>query len=195
VIKIIYLLRHGATEKPGVLLGQCNAALSEQGRGQARETARQLAAEPIERIVSSTLLRARETAAILAGRLGITAEADAAWNEISYGQWDGLSWNQIEQLDPQTARKKSGDWWSATPAGGESGEAFARRVEQAWRALLAHAARSTLLVAHEAVNAMLTDLARQQPSGDNREWHPDWSRVSSFHQEPGAWCRVTVRAE
>jgi len=194
VTKEFYLMRHGVTEKPGVLLGQFDAVLSAEGRRQAREAAEQLAKQRIERVVSSALLRARETAGFLAERLGISAEADAALNEISYGRWDGLRWDQIEQLDPQIARQKTADWWSVTPAGGESAADFTRRVEQAWESLLAHPARATVVVAHEAVNAVLLELARQQAGGDNSRWQPDWNNISSFKQEPGAYCKVIVEA-
>jgi alpha-ribazole phosphatase len=195
VTKEFYLMRHGATEKPGVLLGQCDAALSAEGRQQAREMAQQLANQRIVRVVSSALLRARETAGFLAERLAISAATDGGLNEISYGWWDGLRWDQIEQLDPQTARQKVENWWSATPAGGESASGFARRVEQAWKSLLVHPARATVVVAHEAVNAVLLDLARQQVGGDNREWQPDWGGISNFKQDPGAYCKLTVGAE
>jgi broad specificity phosphatase PhoE len=195
VTKQIHVMRHGATEKPGVLLGQFDAALSGEGRRQARETARQLAAERIERVVSSALLRARETAQILADCLGLGAEADSGLNEISYGCWDGLPWDEIEQLDPVTAAQKAADWWSATPAGGESAADFARRVERVWKSLLAHPARATVVVAHEAVNAVLLELARRQGGGDNKGWQPDWRRISSFKQEPGAYCRLTLEVE
>jgi broad specificity phosphatase PhoE len=195
VTKQIHVMRHGATEKPGVLLGQFDAALSDKGRGQALETARQLAGERIERVVSSTLQRARETARVLAERFGIGAEADSGLNEISYGCWDGLPWDQIERLYPRIAREKADDWWSATPPGGESAADFARRVERVWKSLLAHPARATVVVAHEAVNAVLLELARRQGGGDNREWQPDWRRISSFKQEPGACCSLTVEVE
>jgi broad specificity phosphatase PhoE len=194
VSKELYLLRHGATEKPGVLLGQYDAALSAEGRRQARDAAQLLAHERIERVVCSTLLRARETAQFVAERFGISPEADAALNEISYGRWDGLRWNQIEQLDPLAARQKAADWWSATPTGGEPAADFARRVEQAWKSLLAYPARAIVIVAHEAVNAVLTDLARQQAGGDNREWRPDWGLIGTFKQEPGAHYKLVVGA-
>jgi broad specificity phosphatase PhoE len=195
VTKELYLVRHGATENPGVLLGQSDVALSAEGRRQVREMAEQLAYRRVERVVSSVLRRALETARFLAGRFGVSVETDAAWNEISYGRWDGLRWDQIEQLDPLTAKQKAEDWWSVTPVGGESAAEFARRVEQAWKSLLVHPARTTVVVAHEAVNAVLLDLARQRAGGDNSEWQPDWERISSFQQEPGTYCKLTVEAE
>lgn len=199
--KEFYIVRHGLTEKPGVLLGQHDVALSGEGRRQASELARQLAAETaaetpaktIERIVSSQLRRARETAAVLAESCGLSVETDARLNEISYGCWDGLTWDAIERLDPATAQRKSADWWSATPAGGETALEFFRRVQQAWTALLAHPANITMIVAHEAVNAMLAELVRNAEASEDIEWEPDWKRISSFRQPPGTLCKLSVR--
>jgi broad specificity phosphatase PhoE len=80
VTKRLFVVRHGATERPGVLLGQYDAALSEEGRRQAREVARQLAGERIERAVSSALARARQSAGILGEYLGVRCEVDAGLN-------------------------------------------------------------------------------------------------------------------
>jgi broad specificity phosphatase PhoE len=194
VRKTFYLVRHGVTEHPGVLLGQHDAALSDEGRRQARDVAQRMTPQGIERLVASSLRRARETAQVLSEHLGIPVEIDAGLNEISYGRWDGLSWDQIERLDPETARQKTADWWSVTPEGGEPADPFARRVERAWTLLLVHPAKATVVVAHEAVNAVLADLGRQQAGGDNKEWKPDWRRISSFRQEPGAVVPLSVPA-
>lgn len=187
-----YIVRHGLTRSPGVLLGQFDAALSGEGSQQAQAVASELAAKGIERIVSSTLARAKETAAGIARRLSLQVETDERLNEISYGHWDGMRWEQIEQADPITAGKKLNDWWSATPSGGEPPADFVRRVKQAWLSLLDNPARTTVVVAHEAVNAVLVELSRQQPDCDNEIWQPDWKRISSFRQQPGAYHEMTV---
>lgn len=187
-----YIVRHGLTENPGVLLGQFDARLSVEGARQARQVADELAAEGIERVVSSTLIRAQETAASIAKRLGLKVETDQRLNEISYGCWDGRRWDQIEQDDPAIAAQKLEDWWSATPSGGEPAIVFARRVEQAWDSLLHNPATITLTVAHEAVNAVLAELARRSPSGDNRDWQPEWQRISRFRQPAGSYRKLTV---
>jgi alpha-ribazole phosphatase len=193
--KQFYIVRHGVTENPGVLLGQFDMALSAEGARQAQHIAGELAAERIERVVSSTLIRARETADWIARRFGLQFETDERLNEISYGHWDGLRWEQIEQIDPTVASQKLKDWWSATPSGGEQAGAFARRVEQAWVSLLEHPATTTVVVAHEAVNAVLVELSRRRPGCENNDWQPDWARVSSFRQQRGAYCKLTVETE
>jgi broad specificity phosphatase PhoE len=195
VRKQFYILRHGLTASPGVLLGQFDTPLSEEGARQAQQAAAELAAEGIERVVSSALARARETAGWIAERLGLETEIDERLNEISYGRWDGLRWEQIEQDDPATAGQKLKDWWSATPSGGEPATAFVRRVEQAWISLLDNPASITVVVAHEAVNAVLVELSRRQPGCDNEAWQPDWKRVSNFRQQAGAYRTLSVETQ
>jgi broad specificity phosphatase PhoE len=190
--KRFYIVRHGLTEKPGVLLGQFDAGLSADGSLQARVIAGEFASEGIERIVSSGLSRARETATWIARRLGLEVNIDERLNEITYGRWDGMTWEQIEQTDPEIASQKLENWWSAIPRGGESGPEFVGRVEQAWNSLIGHPATAAVVVAHEAVNAVLVELARRGPGSSNEAWQPDWQRISNFRQQPGAYHKLSV---
>ena len=90
-------------------------------------------------IVSSRLQRAAETARILGLGLGIEPATDPRLNEISYGDWDGLTWAEIERRDPAAAQAKLDDWQGVTPPGGEPFEEFRNRVEAAVRDLLGNA--------------------------------------------------------
>jgi broad specificity phosphatase PhoE len=192
VRKRFFVVRHGLTEKPGVLLGQCDAGLSTEGVQQARLVADEFNSEGIERVVSSCLARARETASWIARPLGLDVDTDDRLNEITYGRWDGMTWEQIEQNDPEIASQKLQNWWSAIPPGGESGTEFVVRIKQTWNSLLDHPATTTIVVAHEAVNAVLVELARRRPGRSNETWQPDWRRISNFRQQPGAYHKLSV---
>ncbi len=117
-------------------LGSSDPPLVSQGRRQAEALAETLANAGIEMIVSSRLQRAAETARVLGLRLGIEPAADPRLNEISYGDWDGLTWAEIEQRDPAAAQAKLDDWQGVTPPGGEPFEKFRDRVEAAVQDLL-----------------------------------------------------------
>ncbi|CAD5991323.1 histidine phosphatase family protein [Agreia sp. COWG] len=69
----IELIRHGQTDwnRDGLLQGSSDVPLNATGRAQAVETAALLADEGLTAIVSSPLMRARETASIIADALGI----------------------------------------------------------------------------------------------------------------------------
>ena len=185
----IYLARHGACASPGTVLGSTDPPLTDDGRRQAADLAHQIAPLSIDRIVASALRRAAETAQLVASELGLAVETDPRLNEISYGAWDGLTWDEIERSDPETAARKLDDWWSVTPEGGESTGAFVTRLRDAWRSLAAHPARATLVVAHLGVNAVLAELATGSGGDDSGI---DWARVGGFQQDHATFFAATA---
>jgi alpha-ribazole phosphatase len=100
-IRRLWLVRHGLTDWNTQLrfCGHSDIALSEQGRVQARWIAEQLQKETIAAIYTSDLVRARETAEIIANKRNQAVEirALAAWREMDFGDWEGLTYTQIEE--------------------------------------------------------------------------------------------------
>jgi probable phosphoglycerate mutase len=126
----VLLLRHGQTDDNirGICQGQRPVRLNATGQQQARELAAALAAEEaISQIVASDLPRARETAEIIAARLGVGVAFDARLRERSLGEREG------------THVGVEGIWATAlttqTPKGGESLTAFRQRVRDAMESL------------------------------------------------------------
>lgn len=125
----LVLTRHGLTERsePEQHLGQrIDVSISEAGRRQAQALARRLAPVRFDRVITSPLFRARETAELLAG--GVRLEADPRLREMDYGAWEGLTYAQIEERDGAFRRE-----WELAPdrlacPGGESGNDVAERV-------------------------------------------------------------------
>ncbi|MDA1314961.1 MAG: histidine phosphatase family protein [Acidobacteria bacterium] len=194
------IARHGEPEMMGVLLGQADPGLSDHGRRQAAELAEEWKTLRIERLVSSKLRRARETALVVGRALGLDVDVDGRLNEISYGVWDGREWADIEASDPGTARRKIEDWWSATPEGGETGAAFYARVEEVWHSLRTRPESVIATVTHTAVNAVLLDLARRSvysagDSGGTAGIGPDWRGIQTFSQELGSFLSVGMDSQ
>lgn len=152
----LYLIRHGQCELSGTMLGQRDVSLTAEGEAQVESLVRHM--NRIEVIVSSDLARARGTAEILSRRIGAPVVFDARFREISYGAWDGLSWSEIESLDPEGAKRKLEDWRAFTPSGGETFEAFEARVKEARGFLFERTERVIAVVAHLGVNAVLSGL-------------------------------------
>jgi alpha-ribazole phosphatase len=135
-IRRVWLVRHGVTRwnREQRLCGHQDIPLSPSGRAQARWLARRLQAEPIAAIYSSDLARARETAEIIArARSGqeLSINLSAAWRELSFGAWEGLTYAQIAQrfagqLDFFT------DPLHHAPPGGESYLHLVERVQAAF---------------------------------------------------------------
>ena len=89
----LLLVRHGETDwnAEGRLQGHTDRPLNEYGRRQARELAGRLADEQVDAVYASDLARARETAEIVAGRLGLPVAIDPDLREKNWGTWEGLT--------------------------------------------------------------------------------------------------------
>ncbi|WP_214370447.1 histidine phosphatase family protein [Pseudonocardia sp. H11422] len=144
---MLILVRHGQTaaNARGLLLGRADPPLTETGYRQARALA---AALPrAARIVSSPLMRARQTAAVLAGAApGATdaedVEVDPRWIEMDYGDLDGRPATALGEQSWRTWRQDP----DFVPAGGESVAAVCTRVRQACVELADDAARADVVV-------------------------------------------------
>ncbi|HEY5171127.1 MAG TPA: histidine phosphatase family protein [Acidimicrobiia bacterium] len=98
---MIAFVRHGQTElnRGGRLQGRIDAPLSDLGAEQAAALARGFASEPVTRVLSSPLQRARDTAAGIAARHGLAVEVDERLIELDYGSWDGLALADVSPDD------------------------------------------------------------------------------------------------
>ena len=126
----LVLTRHGLTDRsePEQHLGQrIDISLNAAGTRQAQVLGRRLAPVRFDRVITSPLFRARETAALLAR--GVPVEADPRLREMDYGDWEGRTYADIQAFDG--ARRR--DWEQAPELipcpGGESGNDVAKRVQ------------------------------------------------------------------
>jgi len=86
------------------------------------------AAEPWEAIYASPLLRARQTAAPLAQRLGVSVGIEDGLREIAYGSWDGRLEAEVEQMEGDAFRAWSENPGWIAPPGGETAWQIAARA-------------------------------------------------------------------
>ena len=100
-VTTLLLVRHGETDwnAEGRLQGHTDTPLNDYGRRQARTLADELAGEPIDAVYSSDLARARETAEIVGGRLGLTVVVDPGLREKNWGSWEGLTPAERERVE------------------------------------------------------------------------------------------------
>jgi broad specificity phosphatase PhoE len=92
------LIRHAHHDKVGkVIVGRMsNVNLSREGEVQAEHLAKQMATLGVDRLYSSPLERAQATAAVIARHLGLKVNACEAINEIEVGQWQGRTFEDLE---------------------------------------------------------------------------------------------------
>jgi broad specificity phosphatase PhoE len=135
---VLLIVRHGETiaNRRGLLLGRSDPSLTALGTVQARQLALSLP-EP-DRVVSSPLARACETAAMF----GRPVEVDERWIELDYGELDGRPPGSVP--DDVWVRWRTDP--SFTPSGSEPLRALAGRVSGACADLSAAAVDSTIVV-------------------------------------------------
>ncbi len=112
----------------GRFCGHSDPELNDQGRMQVTALAQLLSAEQIDAVYSSDLRRASSTAQPIAATRAIPQVLRPALREINFGQWEGLRWEQIEQLDAEYARKWIARYPDLPAPSGESFQAFEARV-------------------------------------------------------------------
>lgn len=123
----LILTRHGQAAADNVMLGgQLDVPLTDDGRTEAAALARRLAGVRVDRIVASPMLRAIETAQILAA--GRPIEVDERLRELDYGRWEGLTHPEIDGHDPELRARWEHDPAETHSPGGESGEDVAARA-------------------------------------------------------------------
>lgn len=151
---VVYFVRHGATEYnlQGIRCGgDLDVGLCDLGRDQAMRIAGQIRAMKLDVgvILTSALLRTRETGAIVSEMLGgLPIVIDPLLNERSLGEWNRQSHAATEHL------LRSG----ATPPGGESDQAFTARIDQALEGLVMHLPARPLVVGSSGVGRVVHSL-------------------------------------
>jgi alpha-ribazole phosphatase/probable phosphoglycerate mutase len=152
------LVRHGqpVEEMRGRCYGRLDVGLSSAGRLQAERAARFLAEAPLLRIYTSPRQRAMESAAPLAELKGMAVDTEAAFREIDFGLFEGLSYEEAEQRYPEVYAE-----WMSHPTRvrfpeGESYPEMRERVLSAGRVLRTrHVGETFVLVSHGGVNRTL----------------------------------------
>ena len=143
----VVLLRHGATEwsRSGQHTGRTDIPLLEVGREQARAAGELLGAMTFAQVLTSPLLRARETAALA----GFDGEVDPDLVEWDYGAYEGLTSAQIQAERPRWTL------WTEGVIDGEGAADVGRRVDRVIERIRL-VDGDTLCVAHGHVLRVLT---------------------------------------
>jgi broad specificity phosphatase PhoE len=154
----LYLLRHAATEanlaKPPRLQGRRhNPPLALLGVRQAEATRDFLANCPIDVCYCSPLLRAVQTATIVAAPHGLAPQTIEALTECDVGRWEGMDWQQVRYFDAEYYPLFAADPARNCYPGGESfADVHARGSAALDEILEKHPGKTVLVVSHHIVN-------------------------------------------
>ncbi|AVV42889.1 bifunctional RNase H/acid phosphatase [Streptomyces sp. P3] len=163
------LLRHGETpltpQKRFSGSGGTDPSLSDVGRGQAERVAAALARRgTVQHVLASPLARTRETAGIVAARLGLDVTVEGGLIETDFGAWEGLTFGEVRERHPDDLTAWLADPEAEPTGGGESFAATAVRIAAARdRLVAAYAGRTVLMVTHVTPIKTLVRLALGAP--------------------------------
>ena len=162
---MIWLVRHGQTvfNAEGRFQGHSDSPLTRLGERQARQTGLMLRAllkdAPSPRMVSSPLGRTRHTASLIAETMGHDGEIefDHRLAEVTMGQWDGMTGEDIDFAYPGVRDGLTRfEWWFHAP-GGESLAVFSTRLAD-WLTEAAASPEPIIAVSHGGVSKVLRGL-------------------------------------
>ena len=189
------LLRHGQTalSVERRYSGRGNPALTELGRSQADAAARYLGRRGgITAVVSSPLQRAHDTATAAARELGLDVAIDDDLIETDFGEWEGLSFGEAAQRDPDVHGRWLRDT-SVAPPGGESFDVVAQRVRRArTRIITEHGDGTVLVVSHVTPIKTILRFALDAGQGILYRLHLDLASLSIAEFYPDGKASVRL---
>ena len=165
-----YFLRHGQINSNlnKVYSGRSDEPLNKHGLEQAHQAAELVSLQSIDRIISSPLARAGQTATVVAAANNLKVSFDPAFNEMIFGPWEGLSEARVKQQYPL-------EWtlWNSQPQelklrGRETLEQLQARVIAGMRHIEAETkaegkGNNILVVSHVAVIRVVALYAQGRP--------------------------------
>jgi probable phosphoglycerate mutase len=186
---VVYYVRHGLTEwnANGRLQGRHDIPLNAEGRKQSIRCGA-LLQDLFERdgrsadefdYVSSPLVRATETMELMRVALGLTRAGytvEPRLAEIAFGEWEGLSYDDVLKCDPGVVARREGDKWGFKPPGGESYAELTARIGEWYRTLM----RDTVVAAHGGTARALVAHLRILPPEDATHYSIDQDVVYVF---------------
>lgn len=141
---------------------------------------------PALKFIASPLMRTVHTMRLARTAMGLPEDGydtDARLKELTFGEWEGLTWPQVQARAPESARWRDGDKWNFIPPGGESYAMLAARLEP-W---LAEVSSDAVVVSHggvaRALMAMIGGLEPQRAALAD-VWQ---GRVLVFHKDRFDW--------
>ncbi|MGC0364570.1 broad specificity phosphatase PhoE/ribonuclease HI [Rhodococcus sp. 27YEA15] len=189
------LLRHGQTAMSvdRRYSGRGNPALTQLGRAQAAGAAARIGGRGgVDVVVCSPLGRTRETAEASARVLGLPVIVHEGLIETNFGEWDGLTFSEAAERDPELHARWRGDT-SVRPPGGESFDEVHERIVAVRDDLIATYAGATLLVvSHVTPIKTLVQLALDAGPSVLYRMHLDLASLSiaDFYPDGGASVRL-----
>jgi broad specificity phosphatase PhoE len=183
----LIIVRHGQTtwNERGKIQGVSDPPLSKRGKQQAELLAKRFSNEKLDAIYTSTLQRAIKTGEAIANyHPAIGVQKRKELNEMDWGEWEGLTIEQIKARFPEQYTKRLADKFNFAPKAGESPARLQRKIAPFLKKLVAkHTGQSVLIVGHNGINRVIL--------GTILEWSP--KRITDVLTNNTAVCILYVK--
>lgn len=148
-----FCMRHGMTEwnQESRIQGKTDIDLCDEGREMARKWAESLAEHTFDHILTSGLSRARETATIINEVLGLPIHEDPRLAEQDWGDWTGLTKEQLKTLIRKVKEQEKRGLEFRPPEGESRNEVLMRACDALLDFNAEHPNASVLVVTHNGV--------------------------------------------
>lgn len=154
----IYLVRHGEIAGSGVFRynGQTDVPLTQQGLDQYHLLAERLSDKPVSACYTSDLSRCVQGARILCARWGLEPVLKKELRELSFGAWEGMTWNELAERFPDEWRARMNDLVGYRVPGGENlCDLHSRLIPEVERIIGRHQGEDVLVVGHGGSNRVI----------------------------------------
>lgn len=188
-MKTIYFMRHTQSEAnlQDIVASRLNVSLTKKGKSDAKIIADRIhKLITIDRVISSPLMRAKQTAIPIAKNFGLLLEIDDRLIEQDLGVFSGMSYNELNSRnDYMHDRTKR---WKWIPENGESYEMIAMRLKPFFKSIDSIKEKNIMFVTHAVtmrlIRACLEKTLPQYPHqiADNGEiWEVNWIGCDNLH--------------
>jgi broad specificity phosphatase PhoE len=187
----LYFMRHAESEAnlADILASQLDFPLTNKGENDALEIAKEVKQfHPIDHIISSPLLRAKQTAAPFEEEFDLTAFTDPDLIEQHLGKFSGKTYAELDS-EPDYCHDRSLRWKWIPDGGGESYEMIANRLQPFFDKMFKEKHEHILIITHAVtlrmVKSILTNMLPDYPKdiAHNGEiWQVDLTTKGNIHE-------------
>jgi broad specificity phosphatase PhoE len=191
----LLFIRHAETDMAGRFCGHSDPPVNERGLRQIEELVKTIKSESIDAVYSSDLSRSLTTADAIGRAFALSPIKVPELREIGFGEWEGLSWQEIESRDQVYAHRWSEAYPELPAPGGEHFDVFQSRVLRKVRHLLVMMPqRCAAVVTHAGVmRVVLRSLCGLE---EPESWERTKAYCGFFHYQPqdhGKTLRIAIK--
>ena len=192
----VFLVRHGATvlSAEDRYAGSVDAALSEEGRSQARALGTRLADEALAAVYASPMSRTLETARLIVDRRELEVVAVPELRETDHGHWEGKTRDEIKTSFAEEYARWERDPFTFAPTGGETGlQVLARALPALLGIVERHGGASVLVVSHKAtIRLVIGELLGVELRGYRDRLDQSPCGLNILDVQPGGRARLVL---